>query len=121
LDLAGGHAETDGELAPGGGIGLVCGLELLLEDLGLDTGGTLAMLDLVRAVVVEGRRRGFPGRLWVVMSESEWENVRVRGWERAGADGWRLEAGMDGIDERLHGGLLDRGEGREGAGGEGRG
>jgi hypothetical protein len=63
LDLAGGHSEADGELAPGRRVGFVRGLELLLEDLRLSTRRTLSVLDLVRAVVVKRRSRGFSERL----------------------------------------------------------
>jgi hypothetical protein len=109
LDLAGGHAETDGELASRRRVRLVRSLELLLKDLGLSAGCALSVLDLVRAVVVEGRGRGFPGRLLGI----EWE---VGGWVGAGTDDWLLEAG---IEEGPHGRLLDRGEGREWTGVEG--
>jgi hypothetical protein len=112
LDLAGGHAEADGELTPGGGVGLVSGLELLLEYLSLSTGGALSVLDLVRAVVVKRRDGGFSGRL---RSRSELKDVRMRGWVRGGTDDW---VQVTGADEGLHGGLLDGGEGGEGAGGE---
>ena len=70
LDLAGGHAEADGEVAPCPRVRLIRSLELLLENLSLSTRCALSVLDLVRAVVVKRRDRGFSGRLRI-----EWEHV----------------------------------------------
>ena len=66
MDLARGHAEAGGELAPCRRVGLVGGPELFLEDLNLSKCRTLSVLDIVRAVVVKCRKaiaRDIRGRM----------------------------------------------------------